>query len=166
MYSPLVVNGVENSNQDYAHILGSEKTGATPGQMTLNRQTSGPAVVSEFNPLNDNQAALENPQVIKNDQNNAIQQVLVDNFLKTQNLLNLAPGGKLLATQEMKSMPSSPSTQGALGVKNRARQLQVNNNGPLLNNKNRRLTTSVSSTNIPEFRNQNFTPKSCYSSVR
>ena len=31
MYSPLVVNGVENSNQDHAHILGSEKTGATPG---------------------------------------------------------------------------------------------------------------------------------------
>ena len=73
MYSPLVVNGVENSNQDHAHILGSEKTGATPGQMALNRQTSGPAVVSEFNPLNDNQAALENPQVLKNDQaNNAL----------------------------------------------------------------------------------------------
>ena len=97
MYSPLVVNGVENSNADQAHILGSEKTGATPGQMALNRQTSGPAVVSEFNPLNDNQAALENPQVLKNDQN-AFQQVMVDNFLKTQNLLSLAPGGKLLGT--------------------------------------------------------------------
>ena len=31
MYSPLCVNGGENSNQDNAHILGSEKTGATPG---------------------------------------------------------------------------------------------------------------------------------------
>jgi hypothetical protein len=37
MYSPLVVNGVEASNQDNAHILGSERTGATPGQPTLIR---------------------------------------------------------------------------------------------------------------------------------
>ncbi len=63
MYSPLVVNGVEASNQDNAHILGSEKTGATPGQPTLNRQmSSGPAIISEFNPLNEaNKDALENP---------------------------------------------------------------------------------------------------------
>ena len=79
---------------------------------------------------------------------------MVDNFLKTQNMMSLAPGGKLLGTQEMKSMPSSPSAQGALGVKNRARQLQIGNlaSGQMLNNKTRRLTTSVSSTNIPEYR--------------
>ena len=55
-------------------------------------------------------------------------------------------------------------------MKNRARQIQIGNIGAgvgqLLNNKTRRLTTSVSSTNIPEYRGQNFTPKSCYSSVR
>lgn len=69
LYSPLVVNGAEASNQDNAHILGSEKTGATPGQATLNRQMStGPAIISEFNPLNDgNKDALQNPQVIQND---------------------------------------------------------------------------------------------------
>lgn len=67
--------------------------------------------MSEFNPLNENLAALDNPQVLKNDNaaNNALQQVMVDNFLKTQNLMNLAPGGKLMSTQEMKSLPSSPS---------------------------------------------------------
>lgn len=31
LYSPLVVNATEGSNNDNAHILGSEKTGATPG---------------------------------------------------------------------------------------------------------------------------------------
>lgn len=59
MYSPLVMNGNENSNQDNAHILGSEKTGTTPGQVALNRQTSGPAIISEFNPLNDERQGQE-----------------------------------------------------------------------------------------------------------
>ncbi len=124
MYSPLVVNGVEASNQDNAHILGSEKTGATPGQPTLNRQmSSGAAIISEFNPLNEGQrdAALENPQVIQNDQN-AFQQVLVDNyFLKTQNLLSLGPGAKLAGQTELKSATSSPMAQGTMGLKNRTR---------------------------------------------
>ena len=104
--------------------------------------------------------------MLKNDQNNALQQVLVDNFLKTQNMLNLAPGGKLLGTQELKSMPSSPGNPGcAIGAKSRARQLQPGI-GQMLSNKNRRLTTSVSSATIPEMRNQNFTPKSQYNTVK
>lgn len=36
----------------------------------------------------------------------------------------------------------------------------------MVSNKARRLTTSVSSANIPEMRAQNFTPKSNYNSVR
>ena len=56
IYSPLIVNGVENSNNDNAHILGSEKTGATPNAPIIARQTSvGPAIISEFNPLIDEQ---------------------------------------------------------------------------------------------------------------
>ena len=105
--------------------------------------------------------------MLKNDQNNAIQQVLVDNFLKTQNMLSLATGGKLLSTQELKSMPSSPGNPNcAIGAKNRTRQLQSGTTGQVLNNKNRRLTTSVSSTTIPEMRNQNFTPQSHYNTVK
>ena len=74
LYSPLV-NGVENSNNDNAHIIVSDK-GATPGQPALNRQGSiGPAIISEFNPLdaelkNDNKvAALDNPTIKKTEQN-------------------------------------------------------------------------------------------------
>ena len=71
LYSPLVVNGIENSNNDNAHILGSEKTGATPGQVgSLQRQISnGPVIVSEFNPLNIElrEQALDNPQIQKTD---------------------------------------------------------------------------------------------------
>ena len=120
VYSPLVVNGTEQSNQDNAHILGSEKTGATPGQVAaLNRQGSnGPAIISEFNPLND-EKALENPQIKRTDQN-ALQQVLVDNFIQTQNALKIASNGKLLSTQEMKSVPSSPGGP-AISMKNRTR---------------------------------------------
>lgn len=41
-------------------------------------------------------------------------------------MLNLAPGGKLLGTQELKSMPSSPGNPNcAMGAKNRTRQLQT-----------------------------------------
>ena len=69
IYSPLIVNGVENSNNDNAHILGSEKTGATPNPPNVARQISiGGAIISEFNPLIDEQqqkAALDNPQITK-----------------------------------------------------------------------------------------------------
>ncbi len=85
--------------------------------------SSGAAIISEFNPLNEGQrdAALENPQVIQNDQN-AFQQVLVDNyFLKTQNLLSLGPGAKLAGQTELKSATSSPMAQGTMGLKNRTR---------------------------------------------
>ena len=150
IYSPLIVNGVENSNNDNAHILGSEKTGATPNAPIIARQTSvGPAIISEFNPLIDEQqkAALDNPQITKGpgDQN-ALQQALVDNFLKSQNVLNLAPSHKLLGAQEMKSLPNSPGGNGALGLKSRAKQMQVTSN------KNRRLTNSVSTATIPELK--------------
>ena len=97
-----------------------------------------------------------------------MQQVLVDNFLKSQNLLSLAPGGKLLQTQEMKSVPSSPGAQSGKGAfsQNRARKLQMNG-GASLNNKNRRLTTSMSSANLPELKKQSeLTPKSGYNSVK
>ena len=74
IYSPLIVNGVENSNNDNAHILASDK-GATPGQpAALKRQGSiGPAVCSEFNPLDadmrNDKAALDNPTIKKTEQN-------------------------------------------------------------------------------------------------
>ena len=48
--------------------MGSERTGATPGQTALNRQGSiGPAIVSEFNPLDAEQKekALDNPTIKK-----------------------------------------------------------------------------------------------------
>ena len=55
LYSPLVVNGIEcGSNNDNAHIMGSERTGVTPNQPAIVRQTSiGPAVISEFNPIDE-----------------------------------------------------------------------------------------------------------------
>jgi hypothetical protein len=53
----------------------------------------------------------------------------------------------------MKSLPNSPGGAGALGLKNRTRQLQMS--GPMLSNKNRRLTSSASSSNIPPMRQQN-----------
>jgi hypothetical protein len=68
--------------------MGSERTGATPGQPPhLNRQGSiGPAIVSEFNPLDanvedPNKAALDNPTIKKTEHNAGQQQVLFDNFL-------------------------------------------------------------------------------------
>ena len=147
IYSPLIVNGVENSNNDNAHILGSEKTGATPNPPNIARQISiGGAIISEFNPLGEEQqkAALDNPQITKGpgDQN-AVQQVLVDNFLKSQNL-NLAPSQKLLSSAEIKSLPHSPGAKW--GLKSRPSQKQITNN------KNRRLTNSVSTTTIPELK--------------
>ena len=52
-------------------MLGSERTGATPGQPALNRQGSiGPAIISEFNPLDAelrDKAALDNPTIKKTD---------------------------------------------------------------------------------------------------
>jgi hypothetical protein len=56
IYSPLVANCQENSANDNGQIMGSEKTnGTTPLQPgALIRQISiGPAVVSEFNPCNE-----------------------------------------------------------------------------------------------------------------
>ena len=100
----------------------------------------------------------------KTDQN-ALQQVLVDNFLKTQNVMNLIPGGKLVGGHELKSMPSSPGGPNQLGLKNRTRQLQLSN--AVANNKQRRLTSSVSSSNIPDVLNkQSFTPQNCYNTVK
>jgi hypothetical protein len=96
--------------------MGSEKTnGATPLQLgAFSRQISnGPAIISEFNPLNEDvrENALDNPQIKKTDQNMAaMQQVLVDNFLKTQTVLN----GVKLQGKEMKTMPSSPITAGGI----------------------------------------------------
>ena len=52
--------------------------------------------------------ALDNPQIKTSEYNN-LQKVLVDNFLKTQNVLNLAPNSG------MKSMPSSPGAAGTFG---------------------------------------------------
>ena len=48
--------------------------GATPGQPAINRQGSiGPAIVSEFNPLDadmkNDKAALDNPTIKKTEQN-------------------------------------------------------------------------------------------------
>ena len=144
IYSPLIVNGVENSNNDNAHILGSEKTGATPNPPNIARQISiGGAIISEFNPLGEEQqkAALDNPQITKGPGD--VQQVLVDNFLKSQNL-NLAPSQKLLSSAEIKSLPHSPGANWNL--KSRPIQKQMTNN------KNRRLTNSVSTTTIPELK--------------
>ena len=66
VYSPLQVNGQETSGYDNGQLLGSEKTnGTTPLQMgALQRQVStGPNIVSEFNPINDElrEQALDNP---------------------------------------------------------------------------------------------------------
>ena len=147
IYSPLIVNGVENSNNDNAHILGSEKTGATPNPPNIARQISiGGAIISEFNPLGEeHKAALDNPQITKGSgDQNAVQQVLVDNFLKSQNVLNLVPSHKLLGSAEIKSLPHSPGAKW--GLKSRPSQKQVTNN------KNRRLTNSVSTTTIPEMK--------------
>lgn len=88
MYSPLV-KGVEVSNNDNAQIMGSERTaGATPNYPAINRQGSiGPAIVSEFNPLDgetkedQNRAALDNPTIKKTEHTVGQQQVLFDNFL-------------------------------------------------------------------------------------
>ena len=91
--------------------------------------------------------------------------MLFDNFLRTQNVVSLGTGGKLLGQQDMKSLPSSPGAAGAINLKNRTRQLQLN--GPMVNNKNRRLTNSVSSANIPELQKQNcMTPQACYNTVK
>ena len=88
-----------------------------------------------------------------------MQQVLVDNyFLKTQNVLSLGATAKLVGSQEMKSLPSSPIGAGTAGFKNRTRQLQLN--GPMVSNKHRRLTNSVSSANVHEMqRTSNLTPQ-------
>lgn len=92
--------------------------------------------------------------------------MLVDNFLKTQNLLNLAPNGKLLSTQELQSNPSSPGGAGGLSVRNTSRQLNLNGQQQL-NNKVRRLAASMSSANIPELRKQNdFTPMANYNTAK
>lgn len=91
--SPLARNGIEvGSNNDNAHIMGSEKTGITPGQPAIVRQTSiGPAVISEFNPI-DGQAAPTLDNKVKD--GNALHEVLRDNFLKTQ--MSLASTGNLI----------------------------------------------------------------------
>lgn len=148
LYSPLA-NGLDNGNSDNAHILGSEKTaGLTPVQPNIMRQVSnGPVICSEFNPMNvgeeNREKALDNPQIKTSEYNN-LQKVLVDNFLKTQNVLNLAPNSG------MKSMPSSPGAAGTFG------RQQANLGGTLsMNKKNRRLTSSVSATNIPQLQRQN-----------
>ena len=90
LYSPLVVNGQENSAYDNAQFIGSEKTAGmtTPMQPgALARQVSnGPAIISEFNPIMSedlHEKALNEPQVQKNQE-----KVMVDNFLKTQNVLD------------------------------------------------------------------------------
>jgi len=81
--------------------------------------SNGVALVSEFNPLatDDLRAeALNNPQLQKSDQKQAVMdRVLVDNYLKTQNVLN---GVKLVGID---SNPSSPQTNGPLSLKNRTR---------------------------------------------
>ena len=70
--------------------MGSERTGATPGQPAIVRQTSiGPAVISEFNPLDGaagEQAAAKEGAALHN--------VLRDNFLKTQ--MSLGSNGNLI----------------------------------------------------------------------
>jgi hypothetical protein len=74
LYSPLI-HGHQGSAQDNAHIMGSEKTGTTPGQLgSLARQISnGPAIISGVNPINEElrEKALKNPAVEKNDPNAA-----------------------------------------------------------------------------------------------
>lgn len=94
--SPLARNGIEcGSNGDNAHILGSERTNnVTPGQPTIARQTSiGPAIISEFNPIDGAQAAQPNTESGAKDPND-LQQVLRDNFLKTQ--MSLGSTGNLM----------------------------------------------------------------------
>ena len=61
--SPTGRNGIEvGSNNDHAQIMGSEKTGTTPGQPAIVRQKSiGPAVISEFNPIDGGQPASQTP---------------------------------------------------------------------------------------------------------
>ena len=101
-------------------------------------------MISEFNPLNVGEdvreKALDNPQ-IKQTEYNALQKVLVDNFLQTQKVPSLGPNNG------MKSLPSSPGAAGTIG----ARVQPGTMNGALsVNKKNRRLTSSVSATNIPQ----------------
>lgn len=153
LYSPLIINGDLNSANDNGQIMGSEKTnGATPvqpGHAYTRQVSNGPAVVSEFNPLATDELrekALNNPQLQKSDQKQAtMQQILVDNYLKTQTVLN---GVKLVGID---SNPSSPQTNGPLTLKNRSRQLQLSSQ--MVSNKNRRLTSSSSTTNIQKIQN-------------
>ena len=173
LYSPLV-NGVENSNNDNAHIMASDK-GATPGQpAALKRQGSiGPAVCSEFNPLDadmrNDKAALDNPTIKKTEQS-AGQAVLFDNFLNAQNALNIGTGGKLVSGQQHgsetnnKSIHSSPSGPGTMSLKQRTRQLTLANQVSTVNKKNRKLTCSAS---IPELQKPtSMTPQGCYLSLK
>jgi len=78
----------------------------------MRQVSNGPVICSEFNPMNvgeeNREKALDNPQIKTSEYNN-LQKVLVDNFLKTQNVLNLAPNSG------MKSMPSSPGAAGTFG---------------------------------------------------
>ena len=151
LYSPLVVNGQENSAYDNAQFIGSEKTAGmtTPMQPgALARQVSnGPAIISEFNPIMSEdlrEKALNEPQVQKNQE-----KVMVDNFLKTQNVLDKVK----LQGSEMKSLPSSPIADARNKLQMRQMQMMSTpghqQQPQPLSNKNRRLTSSASSTNIP-----------------
>lgn len=83
LYSPL---GNDTNPNDNAYILGSERTGATPGQPIVAGQAQvGPAIVSEFNAENN-----EDGQVVP------ANQVMVDNFLNAQNAINFGSGVKLI----------------------------------------------------------------------
>lgn len=122
-------------------------------------------MVSEFNPLNEERLGPEG----SNKDQNALEQVLVNNFLKTQNMLSLASNGKLTtAAQELKSVPSSPGGAGGLNVRSKSRQLQLNMNGPQQSTaRSRRLASSMSSTNFPELRKQNdFAPSAAYNTAK
>ena len=155
--SPLARNGIEIcSNNDNAHIMGSEKTGATPGQPAIVRQTSiGPAIISEFNPI-DGQAAPDIDNKAAKD-GNALHEVLRDNFLKTQ--MSLGSTNNLMVhnhqqLQDMKTNPGSP-TKGMVsnhpGSSKTARQA-LNNNGMSVG-KNQRVTSSASATSMPRLNN-------------
>ena len=74
---------------------------------------------------------------------------MVDNFLKTQNVLDKV---KLQGVGEMKSLPSSPIADARNNLKMRQMQMMStprHQQPQPLSNKNRRLTSSASSTHIP-----------------
>lgn len=126
--------------------MGSERTNnATPvntGHAYMRQISNG--VVSEFNPLiaTDEHLREDAEAGLRQSENAAAMHILRDNYLKTQNVLN---GVKLVG---MDSNPSSPLTNGPMGLKSRTRQLQLSQ-GQMVSNKNRRLTSSSSTSNIP-----------------